>query len=315
MEYISGGAGWYKGNLHAHSTESDGAFDRERLIAMYRGRGYAFIALTEHDVFTVPPSPDAGFLLLPGLERSLRIGGPACYHFGALADPRGAAAGATGCTYRPGEPLAEILWGTASPQQVVNDLRANGCLVICNHPVWSMNTQAEVAALTDCFALEIYNHGCEVETRTGFSVDYWDVLLRAGRRIWGVATDDNHNANWFGDAPDEWDSYGGWVMVGAAELTHTALIDALVAGRFYSSSGPVIHRFAIEDGVARVECSPVERIHFTTYERRGYSRSARGAGTVTAAEYELYGNERYLRIECVDERGRTAWTQPVFLRD
>jgi hypothetical protein len=279
---------------------------------MYRAQGYSFLALTEHDQFTAPTTGCADFLLLPGLERAVRIGdGPRCYHFGALADPR-----LPGARRVVGEPLADVAWvGAVTPQRTIDELRAAGYLVICNHPVWSMNEQSEVAALNGFFALEVYNHGCEVETRTGYATDYWDVLLRAGRRVWAVATDDNHNANWFGEAPDEWDSYGGWVMVNAATLSPEAVLEALIAGRFYASTGPTIHEFAIERGVARVECSPVERIHFRSYPQRGYSRSARGKGTVTAAEYELSGDEQYLRIECVDERGRTAWSQPVFLQD
>lgn len=40
---------WYRGNLHAHSLHSDGAWVPEELVAWYRDHGYAFLALSDHD--------------------------------------------------------------------------------------------------------------------------------------------------------------------------------------------------------------------------------------------------------------------------
>src|SRR6185369_11717508 len=37
-----------KGNLHTHSTRSDGALEPEAVVAAYRKHGYDFIALTDH---------------------------------------------------------------------------------------------------------------------------------------------------------------------------------------------------------------------------------------------------------------------------
>ena len=37
--------------------------------------------------------------------------------------------------------------------------------------------------------------------------------------------------------------------------------------------------------------------------------------TMEYAEYKLSGSESYLRAECIDRYGRTAWTNPIFLRD
>ena len=82
--------------------------------------------------------------------------------------------------------------------------------------------------------------------------------LRSGRRVWGVASDDNHNRNKFGDAPQEWDSFGGWVTVDAEELSHDAIASALFDGRFYSSMGPEIHYLSFDGSKIYVECSPVE---------------------------------------------------------
>lgn len=39
---------WYKGNLHTHTTNSDGAYTPEETIALYKSKDYDFLALTDH---------------------------------------------------------------------------------------------------------------------------------------------------------------------------------------------------------------------------------------------------------------------------
>ena len=39
---------FYRGNLHTHSTRSDGRLEPEEVIGRYRERGYDFLALTDH---------------------------------------------------------------------------------------------------------------------------------------------------------------------------------------------------------------------------------------------------------------------------
>jgi len=40
---------WLRGNLHAHTTFSDGVKDPARLIAEYEALGYDFLAITDHE--------------------------------------------------------------------------------------------------------------------------------------------------------------------------------------------------------------------------------------------------------------------------
>ena len=39
---------WHRGNLHTHSTNSDGTKSPREVCAAYRRRGYDFISLTDH---------------------------------------------------------------------------------------------------------------------------------------------------------------------------------------------------------------------------------------------------------------------------
>lgn len=47
----SGGAQWFRGQLHAHSYWSDGRAFPEQAIDAYKQRGYHFLALTDHNRF------------------------------------------------------------------------------------------------------------------------------------------------------------------------------------------------------------------------------------------------------------------------
>ena len=43
---------WYKGNIHSHTTVSDGMLTPEQSVKLYRDNGYHFMCFSEHDIFT-----------------------------------------------------------------------------------------------------------------------------------------------------------------------------------------------------------------------------------------------------------------------
>ena len=47
---------WFRGNLHTHTTNSDGDSPPDVVTAWYRDAGYDFLALTDHDLLTHPDS-------------------------------------------------------------------------------------------------------------------------------------------------------------------------------------------------------------------------------------------------------------------
>ena len=48
MRILENRGNWYKGNLHMHTTVSDGELDPVEAISVYREAGYDFIAITDH---------------------------------------------------------------------------------------------------------------------------------------------------------------------------------------------------------------------------------------------------------------------------
>ena len=47
-------ARWYRGNIHTHTTNSDGDSAPDVVVSWYRDAGYDFLVVTDHDVLTDP---------------------------------------------------------------------------------------------------------------------------------------------------------------------------------------------------------------------------------------------------------------------
>ncbi|MDP2700984.1 MAG: PHP domain-containing protein, partial [Candidatus Rokubacteria bacterium] len=80
-----------KGNLHAHTTFSDGRRPVAEVVERYRELGYDFLAITDHDDrigddywFNIP-SGDDGMLVLTGVELDYR---PLSQHVGKIMGDR-----------------------------------------------------------------------------------------------------------------------------------------------------------------------------------------------------------------------------------
>jgi predicted metal-dependent phosphoesterase TrpH len=60
---------WYKANLHAHTTESDGKLSPEAVAAHYRRQGYHALAITDHGKVTPCREFSAhDFICIEGIE-------------------------------------------------------------------------------------------------------------------------------------------------------------------------------------------------------------------------------------------------------
>ena len=107
---------WYRGNLHTHTTQSDGRSTPEAVSAWYRAHGYDFLAITDHWVHTRGmQTDDHSFITISGTE----LDGPG-YHMLALG---------TSCL--PDAGLAQDV--SALVQQVLQQ----GGLPFFAHPYWT----------------------------------------------------------------------------------------------------------------------------------------------------------------------------------
>jgi hypothetical protein len=286
---------FHRGNLHAHSTRSDGALEPESVCAFYRDAGYDFIALSDHflpkyrfPVTDTRPMRSEGFTTLLAAEvhtTATALG--EMWHLLAVGLPPDFEATAAG---EHGPALAARC-------------REAGAWVVLVHPGWYGLTAADADTIPDAHAVEIYNHTSQVHTDRGDGSFLVDQLLAQGRRLSLCATDDAH----FHEA----DQLGGWVMVKAEANDPALLLDALKGGRYYSSQGPVIEDVVYHPDRIEVRCSAARAV--IALGRGSASSRELGEGLVAVslprAPLERGG---YARIVVVDAAGRRAWTNPVW---
>ena len=272
---------WYRGNTHTHSNLSDGDWPPEQVVAYYRDRGYAFLAVTDHDVFTdLSQFTTPAFLALSSDEVTVR----GRDHIVGL--------NLTG----PVEPFTDH-------QQAIDAINDQGGLAILAHPNWSAFGLERCLGLHRYAAVEILNVVCSYLEYNGFALQYWDQLLRSGVRVWGVAADDAHRIPYQGGK--------AWVVVNADQLTPEDVLANMKAGNFYSSTGPHFQKFEVVGDTIKIWCSPAIEIRFMTGDPNPASR-VRG-DALMQAEYTPRPGDPYVRIEVVDAQMGSAWSQPFFI--
>jgi hypothetical protein len=296
------GSHWYKGALHCHTSVSDGHVPPLEMIRRYRERGYAFASMTDHDVFAGYPEADGeDFLSIPGAELIFNVSDFAetirGTHVVALAGDARPSGGAAPVEYAHRTDCAGM-------NRYLGRRREDGDMLILAHPYWSYMDFADVGRVEGCFAVEIFNAVCTLEASSD-ALSYWDWLLRRGRRVLGVATDDHHDR--------DVDFARGWVCVRADGLDARSISASLLAGTFYSSTGPRILDFGVVSGRAYVRCEPAAAIRFTAFGPDCWPITGKQAKPgAEYGEYELTGREKYVRAEVVGADGGRAWTNPIF---
>ena len=284
---------FYRGNLHTHCTNSDGRLPASEVIARYRRQGYDFLAMSDHfldrydfpvtdtrefrdDHFTTLISAELhqGQMLNDELWHVLAVGLP--LDFSPPTDAEGIA-------------------------DIAGRAHAAGAFIGLVHPAWYGLQPEDAAVLPFAHAVEIYNHGAEVENQRGDGWGLCDMLLNTGQRIDGFATDDAHQLTH--------DVFGGWIHVKAAALDPDCLLQALKDGDYYSSQGPTIQDIRIEGEEIVIECSPAAAV---VASGKG-SRSVQQFGTgLTEARLPLRRfKDNYFRVTVVDAKGLKAWSNPI----
>lgn len=287
---------WYKGNLHTHSTFSDGTRTREQIIAIYKEAGYDFLSITDHSVLTdIEGLGNPGLLLIPGEEVCVGAS-EAGTHFHIV-----------GVNISEPIPVTDFDPGV-TPQQAIDHINRLGGIAILAHPYWSGLNHHDLLGLENYIGVEIYNTTCEVSRNLGFSAVQIDGLIAAGRRPLIFATDDHH-----GDDRElrPLDACGAWINVKARSPTVEGIMSGIREGLFYSSMGPEIKDIRIDGEGITVETSPVKTISFVSTPSLGDKYTAEDE-PLTEITYPGREGETYVRIEATDYEGRTAWSNPIY---
>ena len=297
---------FWRGNLHTHSNLSDGALTPAEVVQAYKRAGYDFLALSEHFLARYGwPIADT---------RAFRSNNFTTL-IGAELHAMGTEVGELWHVLAVGLPLEfpPLGDGETGPELAAR-ARAAGAFVAIAHPAWSQLRIGDGRALAAAHAVEIYNHGSAVETDRGDGSYLIDQLCNEGRRLNAIAVDDAHFQH------GEVDGFGGFVEVKAESLDPGALLAALKAGEFYASQGPRFLDIDVSPEEVTVECSPVNSIALVTGTSRALSRVGR---SITRATLDVAnalkqgwvdpGATGWFRIVAIDDAGRRAWTNPIWV--
>jgi hypothetical protein len=248
---IRRGPGWYRGDLHTHSGQSDARC--RSLVGREAGcppfytfqeaaaHGLDFVALTDHNVTShfiemgyLQPHFDT-LLLLPGRELTTREGHANLLgYMGPLETDLGRA-------------------GAETVNAMLASAHATGGFLTINHPSrptgadclgcgWSAR-DTDYAAVN---AIEVVNAGSTLEmpgdreAAIVKQVQYWETLLNRGHRLIGVAGSDNHDAiQYRGNSPIGAQAAIGRIatVVHADDLSQGGILRGLRSGRVFIDLG------------------------------------------------------------------------------
>lgn len=291
---------WLRGNHHGHSTRSDGIDEPLAIVQAYEAAGYKYFALSEHDLLLLPAElqPHTTMCILPAVEVTSCFGQTLLY-LGAdrLLPPR-----------------------QLTPIEILEQVQAAGGLFIFDHPNWRVRpdyaTDELLNGLPGLRGIEIYCGVIERLAGEAKATDRWDRLLSKGERVFGHATDDQHEPG---------DYFIGWNQVQWPQetpITAAGIVEALATGRFYASTGVTMHSVGVStDGQTIHVASDADEIRWITHEGRILKKSRQGEDTLEMAEFtrnkvarSLAGRATYVRIECLGHGNAAAWSQPFWLQ-
>jgi hypothetical protein len=235
---LATGPRWYRGDLHMHTADSDGACTPAsgqgkvpcplvRTVEAAKARGLDFIAISDHNTGAqfnamreLQPAFDT-LLLIPGVEVTTVQGHANVW-------------GAT-------EPIDWIIRPGRTANAIVHDANALKAPISLNHPSsptdetcrgcgWSApdTDYAHVQAIEALNAGELLLPRKPGAAKEPSGVDFWQARLNEGFHLTGVGGSDNHEV--------ELGRFGVGLpttVVFAENLSERAILDAITAGRVF----------------------------------------------------------------------------------
>jgi len=304
---FEGTESFLKGALHIHTQRSDGELDAASTVRLYLNLGFDFLALTDHEIYNrMNHAPEVPITVIPGCEGTATVHNERGYQ---VFDSVMLGADDDSNLFIHDE---QILTGNALAtdgivadqydyQPYLDMIHSKGNITFYCHPEWSSTPAEMFRDMKGHFAMEIYNTGGDVDNDCDKNAAYWDEVLGYGNRLYGVAVDDSHSVNHCG---------GGWVMVKSKNEVRSILA-ALESGAFYSSCGPEIYDFYVEDSRAYIKCSPSAKVNMYSFK---HPPVVYRGENITEHSFCIESDYDYVRISVTDENGKTAWTNPIFLK-
>jgi len=312
---------FYKGNLHCHSNLSDGRLTPEELKALYKGNGYSFLAITDHEHFNNNSYlDDEDFITITSAEYSIKqfpeqstlknFNMKVChlnFYAKEQSNDYSFCYSSVADHYTHGRRINKSeetphIYSKEGINALIKEGEKNGFFACYNHPRWSLENYGDYGEYEGLWGVEVYNHSCGTGGLYDYDINVVDDFLRDGKKVFVSCGDDNHNK--------KEDSFGAFVMADVKEFSYKGIIDALLNGNFYASQKPLIHKISVKDSKVIVDCTDARQICYSTFGRRAAS-----VFDTNHAEFEIKDSDIYFRIDVVDKEGYRANSQAYYLKD
>ena len=284
---------WYIGQLHFHTTVSDGAGTPAQMKAAYASAGYDFVITTDHrgpsyaenDDGCTPDPGGAGPLWILGEEET-------------LTDRHMCSLGITEQLQQPWVTPQTIQWD-------IDRTRTLGGIAMAAHPAgavsWEWWAETEPSKRLSLVEVNIFDGLFTHWDRA--AINLWDEL----RQVWATTTDDAHNATTMVNK--------GCVVVqtGSGTITQADIISSLDSGNFYmrqTSTGPTISSVSVSGQIITVTLPAGS--YTVNWYKKGRRLAETDSAVTTTASYTVTGTEGYVFAE-INNGTNLAYTQPLFI--
>jgi hypothetical protein len=323
--------GWYCGELHTHSSHSDGFDSPLQLVADAKAQGLDFLAITDHNRIDVLDKFEAEpeILVIPGMEITLQNG-----HFNVYGIQGRLDWMENVCI---GYLTIRLAGKYPTPTALMRRMVSQGLITSINHPLRTpFDWRDNATELQYVHCLEIWNKPDWPDTLRSNprAVALWTRWLNEGYRITAVGGSDHHVSK---PRPGEHipTERLGWPRnyIYAEELSGAAILAALRQRRVYVSMGPQVTFYAERDGIiydigteveeangllkfkATINNSPDSALAQVTKNGEVVTKVSVEAGQ-TSLHYEdriLSTESAWYRLEVYDaEKQLLAITNPIF---
>lgn len=214
---------WYKGDLHMHSTHSDGSFSIEQVMENAKKAGLDYIAITDHNTFSQNRAykPLEKLVVIEGVELTTYHG-----HVNFWGHPK---------------PISHFACHSKEDMDhYIAEGRANGAMVSVNHPFHTESWNYGMERY-DFQYMEIWNGPWSAANQQ--AVDWWHEQLCKGKRIVAVGGSDTHRQDvdrWYG-TPTTW--------IRTDSFSSEGMLEGIKRGQVCVSASPTAPRvnLSIED--------------------------------------------------------------------
>lgn len=282
------GGRWLRGNLHTHTTRSDGQCSLQEVVKNYASHGYDFLSITDHDLLADRElyescADEAGdMILIAGNE--VTANGPHIVHVDAD---------------RLIEPLEDR-------QDVIRQISDNHGFAIIVHP----NAGGDGADHCPIELMEQWEGYLGIEIlnslrwsgEDAYALNKWDILLSQGRRVLGFANDDSHHPDMVAK---------GWNVAYVKDPSPQSVVAALTAGTFYASCGVTITDIRVDGRHIEIETEDAERIIAIADAGGSHSRCIDQVDD-NVMKVDFPEESLFVRFECRGHGESFAWTQPFY---